>query len=202
MAQLVAATYNMHKLEEYKELLADQNIEIVSLNDYSGYEEPEENGKNFAENASIKALEAANYCDTPSFADDSGLEVEALDNAPGIYSARYAENDEARIARILKELGDNPNRRARFVCVIAIAANGEVIETFRGEVNGVIIDAPRGDNGFGYDPIFLPDGYDKTFAELSAEEKNKISHRAKAVAKAIGFVEEEMGILDDEFDDF
>ncbi|QSH41150.1 RdgB/HAM1 family non-canonical purine NTP pyrophosphatase [Lentisphaerota bacterium ZTH] len=202
MAQLVAATCNMHKLEEYRELLGDQNIEIVSLNDYSGYEEPEENGKTFAENASIKALAATNYCDIPAFADDSGLEVEALDNAPGIYSARYAENDAARISRLLQELGDNPNRRARFVCVIAIAANGEVIETFRGEIEGVIIDAPRGENGFGYDPVFLPDGYDKTFAELSQEEKNKISHRARAVAKAIEFVEEEMGILDDEFDDF
>jgi XTP/dITP diphosphohydrolase len=199
MAQIVAATYNQHKLEEYRELLADQNVEVVSLVDYDGFEEVEETGKDFAENASLKALAAANYCDIPAFADDSGLEVEALDNAPGIYSSRYAENDEARIARILEELGDNENRKARFVCVIAIAANGEIIETFRGEVPGTIAKAPRGNNGFGYDPIFVPDGYDQTFGELSAEVKNKISHRARAFQKAIEFVEDEMSVLEDEF---
>ena len=153
----------------------------------------------FAENAAIKALDACKYCDVPAFADDSGLEVEALDGRPGIHSARYAATDAERIAKLLDELKGKTNRRARFVCVIAIAANGEVIETFEGETKGTIIDSPRGSNGFGYDPIFQPDGYDCTFAELSREEKNRISHRANAYAKALEFVENEMSILDDEF---
>ena len=199
MAFIVAATGNSHKLEEYRQLLDGQNIELKSLLDYPAYPGVEENGSTFAENASIKALDACRYCDVPAFADDSGLEVEALDGRPGIHSARYAATDAERIAKLLDELKDKPNRRARFVCVIAIAANGEVIETFEGEVQGTIIDAPRGSNGFGYDPIFQPDGYDCTFAELSQEEKNKISHRANAYAKALEFVENEMSILDDEF---
>ncbi len=199
MAYIVAATGNQHKLEEYRQLLDGQNIELKSLLDYPGYPEPEENGSSFKENASIKALSACKYCDVPAFADDSGLEVEALDNRPGIFSSRYAETDEKRIARILEELKDKTNRRARFVCVIAIAVNGEVIETFEGEVKGTILEAPRGENGFGYDPIFQPDGFDKSFAELTQEEKNRISHRANAYAKALEFVEDEMSILDDDF---
>jgi len=199
MAQIVAATYNEHKLTEYRELLKDQKVEVVGLNAYKKMPEIEENGATFEENASIKALAANQYCDIPAFADDSGLEVEALDGAPGIKSARYADTDSERIARILRELGDNWNRRAKFVCVIAIALNGEVIETFRGEVHGVITMEPRGSNGFGYDPIFMPDGYDKTFGELDAEIKNKISHRAVAFQKAMQFIEDEMSVLDDDF---
>ncbi|MFA6716744.1 MAG: RdgB/HAM1 family non-canonical purine NTP pyrophosphatase [Victivallales bacterium] len=202
MSKIVAATYNLHKLEEYRELLAGQELEILSLNDCPGYEEPEENGSSFEENANLKALSAANYCDLPAFADDSGLEVEALNNAPGIYSARYAPNDPARIDRILKELEGQENRRARFVCVISVAFNGEIVGSFRGEVYGTIIKEPRGVNGFGYDPVFMPDGFDKTFAELAPEEKNKISHRARAVEKVIEFVEDEMSILDDELGAF
>lgn len=199
MAYIVAATGNQHKLAEYAQLLEGQNIELKSLNDYPGYTEPEENGTTFKENASIKALAACKYCDVPAFADDSGLEVEALDNRPGIHSSRYAATDAERIAKLLKELEGKENRRARFVCVIAIAANGEVIETFDGEVKGTILSAPRGENGFGYDPIFQPDGFDRSFAELTQEEKNRISHRANAYAKALEFVEDEMSILDDEF---
>lgn len=198
MTKIVAATCNQHKVEEYRELLAGQDLEICSLRDYPGYEEPEENGKDFEENANIKALTASEYCDNLAFADDSGLEVEALDNAPGIFSSRYAENDQKRIERLLSELEGKDNRRARFVCVISIAFNGEIAGSFRGEVYGTIIDEPRGENGFGYDPVFVPDGYDKTFAELSAEEKNKISHRANAVEKVLEFVEDEMSVLDEE----
>ncbi|MBO5668218.1 MAG: RdgB/HAM1 family non-canonical purine NTP pyrophosphatase [Lentisphaeria bacterium] len=199
MAYIVAATGNQHKLAEYAQLLDGQNIELKSLNDYPGYPEPEENGSSFEENARIKALAACKYCDVPAFADDSGLEVEALDGRPGIHSSRYAATDSERIAKLLKELDGVENRRARFVCVIAIAANGEVIETFEGEVKGTILTAPRGENGFGYDPIFQPDGFDKSFAELTQDEKNRISHRANAYAKALEFVEDEMSILDDEF---
>jgi len=202
MTKIIAGTHNQHKLEEYRELLDGQDLEIVSLNDYPEYAEPEENGKTFEENANIKALSATNYCDILAFADDSGLEVEALDNAPGIYSSRYAANDKARVERILKELEGKENRRARFVCVISIAFNNEVIGSFRGEVYGKIIDEPHGTNGFGYDPVFMPDGFDKTFAELTQEEKNKISHRANAIEKVIEFVEDEMSILDDELGSF
>ena len=199
MAYIVAATGNKHKVEEYRQLLDGQNIELRSLLDYPGYPEPEENGTTFKENASIKASAASKYCDVPAFADDSGLEVEALDGRPGIFSSRYAATDAERIAKLLDELKGQSNRRARFVCVIAIAFNGEVIETFEGEVRGTILEAPRGENGFGYDPIFQPDGFDKSFAELTQEEKNRISHRACAYARAQEFVEDEMSILDDEF---
>lgn len=199
MAYIVIGTANQHKVEEFKELLGDQNVELKSLKDYPNFPEIEENGKTFKENASIKALAVSKYCDVPAFADDSGLEVEALNNEPGIYSARYADTNEARIQKVLDKLQGETNRKARFVCVIAIAMNGEVIETFEGEVKGTIIDAPRGANGFGYDPIFVPDGYDQTFAEMPAELKNKISHRANAVKKALDFIEEEMSVLDDDF---
>ena len=199
MAYIVAATGNKHKVDEYRQLLDGQNIEIKSLLDYPAYPEPEENGNSFKENASIKALAACKYCDVPAFADDSGLEVAALGGRPGIHSSRYAATDAERIAKLLDELKGVPDRSARFVCVIAIAANGEVIETFEGEIKGKILEAPRGANGFGYDPVFQPEGFDKSFAELTPEEKNRISHRARAYAKAVEFVEDEMSILDDEF---
>ncbi len=199
MAYIVVATTNAHKVEEYKRLLADQKIELKSLADFPGYPGVEENGSTFAENASIKALDACRYCDVPAFADDSGLEVTALNGRPGIHSSRYADSDPERISRLLRELEGATDRSARFVCVIAIAINGEVIETFEGEVRGRIIDAPRGNNGFGYDPIFVPEGMDRTFAELSSEEKNQISHRAAACRKAVEFVENEMAVLDDDF---
>ena len=199
MAYIVVATQNEHKVDEYRELLKDQGVELRSLKEYPNFPEVEENGKTFAENAALKAVAASKYCDVPAFADDSGLEVEALDGRPGIHSSRYADTDTERIAKLLKELEGKENRRARFVCVIAIAANGEVIETFEGEVKGTILTAPRGENGFGYDPVFQPDGFDKSFAELTQEEKNRISHRANAYAKALEFVEDEMSILDDEF---
>lgn len=199
MAYIVAATANAHKVEEYRRLLAGQSVEIKSLLDYPNFPDVEENGSSFRENASIKALAACKYCDVPAFADDSGLEVEALDGRPGIYSSRYAATDAERIEKLLNELKGKENRRARFVCAIAIAINGEIIDVFEGEVRGVITDAPRGNGGFGYDPVFQPDGYDKTFGELPSDVKDKISHRANAYAKAVEFVENEMSILDDEF---
>ena len=198
MFTIVAATKNEHKLEELKKMIGDiDNCEIVSLNKYPNYPDVEENGETFADNASIKALAACQYCDVPAFADDSGLCVEALDGAPGIYSARYAPTDKERVAKLLKALDGVENRRAKFVCAISIASMGEVIETFIGEVHGVITTEPHGENGFGYDPVFMPDGYDKTFAELNEDEKNKISHRAKAMEAAMEFIDEEMSCLDD-----
>ena len=200
MAYIVAATATAHKVDEYRKLLEGQNVELKSLLDYPGFPGVEENGRSFIENAGIKALAACKYCDVPAFADDSGLEVEALDGRPGIYSARYAPTDKERIARLLDEMKGQTNRRARFVCAIAIAINGEVIESFEGEIKGTIVDAPRGESGFGYDPVFQPDGYDQTFGEMAPELKNRISHRANAFKLAMEFVEDEMSVLDDEFD--
>ena len=199
MTVIVAATANQHKFEEYRALLGDQDVELQSLLDYPGFTPSPETGSTFKENAALKAAEASAYCDRPTFADDSGLEITALDNAPGIYSARYGKDDADRIGRVLRELEGKTDRSARFVCVIAIAINGEVIETFEGVMEGTIIDAPRGENGFGYDPIFVPAGETRTFAEMSQEEKNQISHRARALKKALEFIEDEMSVLDDEF---
>lgn len=195
MANIVIATGNAHKVDEYRALMADDSIELQSLLDYPGFPEVEENGKTFAENAAIKAIAASKYCDAPAFADDSGLEVFALNGEPGIYSSRYAPTDPERIAKLLKNLEGKSDRSARFVCVIAIAYNGEVIETFEGEIRGTIGFEPRGENGFGYDPVFIPEGETRTFAELSSEEKNRISHRANAFRKAAEFVEEQIAAL-------
>ena len=199
MAYIVVATSNEHKVEEYRKLLDGQNVELKSLLDYPAFPGVAEDGKTFAENAGIKALAACKYCDVPAFADDSGLEVEALDGRPGVYSSRYADSDPERIAKLLKELEGKDNRRARFVCAISIAFNGEIIETFEGAVKGTITLAPRGNGGFGYDPVFQPDGYEQTFGELPQEVKNKISHRANAFKKAMDFVEDEMSVLDADF---
>jgi len=195
MAYIVVATANAHKLAEYREMLSDQDVELKSLADYPGFPGVEEDGSTFQENAEKKALAVSAFCDSAAFADDSGLEVEALNGAPGIYSARYAATDAERIGRVLRELEGKENRRARFVCVIAIAFNGEVIATFEGEVKGTLLPAPRGVGGFGYDPLFVPDGCDQTFAEMPQEQKNRISHRAKAVEKAIEFVQDQLAVL-------
>ena len=199
MTVIVAATANSHKFEEYRALLGSEDVELQCLLDYPGFKPSEETGKTFKENAAQKALEACQYCDQPTFADDSGLEITALDNAPGIYSARYGKDDADRINRVLRELEGKSDRSARFVCVIAIAINGEVIETFEGEVKGTIITEERGEGGFGYDPLFVPDGYEQTFAEMPQELKNKISHRAEAFRKAMEFIEEQMSVLDGDF---
>ena len=197
MAYIVVATRNQHKVDEYRALIDDDSVELTSLLDYPECPEIEENGKTFAENAALKAAAASKFCDSAAFADDSGLEVVALGGAPGIYSARYAETPEARIAKLLKAMENQTDRRARFVCNIAIAFNGEVIADFEGEVKGKIATAPRGEGGFGYDPVFIPDGYDLTMAELPAEEKNRISHRAVAFRKAAEFVAEQMSMFGD-----
>jgi XTP/dITP diphosphohydrolase len=191
--RFLAATNNSHKIIEFRGILGPLGIEFISPSDIGGIPEVDETGSTFEENAGLKALEAAKFADMQAFADDSGLEIEALDNAPGIYSARYADDNNGRITRVLRELKEveertgKVNRNARFVCVIAFASPENVFATFRGEVYGKIIDAPRGEGGFGYDPVFMPDGYDKTFAELAAETKDEISHRANALNKAKEF---------------
>ena len=195
MSYIVIASSNAHKVEEYRALLKDQDVELQSLADYPGFPGVEENGSTFAENASLKAAAVSKYCDAAAFADDSGLEVAALGGRPGIFSARYAENDAARRQKLLGELEGVTDRSARFVCVIAIAFNGEVIETFEGEVRGKILTEERGEGGFGYDPLFVPDGYDQTFGEMPQELKNRISHRAAAFRKAVEFIEEQFSAL-------
>jgi len=195
MSYIVIASSNAHKAAEYRELLKDQDVELQTLADYPAFPGVEETGRTFAENASLKAAAVSKYCGAAAFADDSGLEVAALDGRPGVYSARYAEDDPARRRRLLGELAGVADRRARFVCVIAIAFNGEVVETFEGEVRGRILTEERGEGGFGYDPLFVPDGYDRTFGEMPRELKNRISHRAAAFRKAMEFIEEQLSAL-------
>ena len=202
--KIVFATNNKHKLEEIRAILGPL-FEVVSLADIGCHENIPETGQTLEENALMKAEYVYNKYHLSCFADDTGLEVEALDGAPGVYSARYASledlenlenlehNSEANMARLLRELGNNNNRKARFRTVIALIQKKDVcpcgctsikeIHQFEGIVNGEIIRERRGGEGFGYDPIFQPDGYDQTFAELGADIKNQISHRARATQK-------------------
>lgn len=202
MLQLLAATSNKNKIREFQEMFdgTDNKVTIVSPATFGGLPEIIEDGATFEENSAIKAKEASRYADMAAFADDSGLVVEALNGEPGINSARYAgpdASDAQRIEKLLENMKGKTNRKAKFVCVISLAYRGNLAAQFRGEVSGIITDAPRGENGFGYDPVFIPDGYDKTFAELGAEVKDSISHRGKAFALAADFVKAELATMDD-----
>jgi XTP/dITP diphosphohydrolase len=183
---IVVATMNKGKLKEFRELLKPLNAEILGLEDVGAYADVEESGSNFAENARIKALAYSKMTEHPVLADDSGLEVKALGGQPGIHSARYAgpgASDQDRINKLLDELEKaGGSRDARFFCALAVAHNDAIVHEANGECAGVMTDAPRGDNGFGYDPIFLVPALGKTYAELSKEEKDALSHRARAVA--------------------
>ena len=188
--KIVFATNNQHKLSEIRSILGD-TIEVLSLKDIGCDVDIPETGKTLEENALQKAQYIYDHYHMDWFADDTGLEVDALGGAPGVYSARYAggegHDSEANMAKLLHELGDNSNRKARFRTVIALIIDGKV-NTFEGIVKGEIIRERRGGEGFGYDPIFQPEGYDKTFAELGMDIKNHISHRAKAVHKLAEFL--------------
>jgi XTP/dITP diphosphohydrolase len=184
MKTLVFSTNNRHKLEEVSDVLGN-NFRILSLKDVGMEVDIPEDGDTLEANALLKAryIWEAKKCDC--FADDTGLEVEALGNAPGVYSARYAgeqKSSEDNMRKLLSELHGVANRKARFRTVITAILDGKEY-LFEGIVEGKIIDAPRGQAGFGYDPVFVPEGYTETFAELGNEAKNKISHRAKAVEK-------------------
>ena len=182
--KIVFATNNQHKLSEVRQILGD-SIEVLSLNDIGCHEDIPETGTTLEANAQQKAQYVYDHYHIDCFADDTGLEVDALNGAPGVYSARYAgdgHDSEANMTKLLNELGENNNRSARFRTVIALIQQGEVHE-FEGIVNGQIIRERRGGEGFGYDPIFQPDGYDQTFAELGLDIKNQISHRARATRK-------------------
>jgi len=187
--KIVFATNNKHKLDEVRKIVAG-NIEIISLEDIGCYDDIPETADTLDGNALLKARYVKEKFGFDCFADDTGLEVEALDNAPGVYSARYAgkaHDSEANMQKLLLNMDDKENRNARFRTAIALIV-GENIHLFEGIVNGYIIKEKKGGNGFGYDPIFMPDGYSKTFAELDEEIKNAISHRAKAVKKLAAFL--------------
>jgi XTP/dITP diphosphohydrolase len=188
MIDLVFATNNKNKLQEVSSVLAGK-ICLSSLSDIGCYDDIPETGHTFHENASQKSHYIVDRYHKNCFADDSGLEVEALNNEPGVYSARYSgsRDMEENMALLLKNLQDVSNRKAAFVTVISLIFDGKEY-FFEGRVSGEIIESKRGNQGFGYDPLFLPDGYDKTFAEMDEAEKNAISHRAIAVKKLIDFL--------------
>lgn len=187
--KIVFATNNSHKLEEIRQILGE-SIEVLSLADINCHDDIPETAPTLEGNAMMKARYVYDKYGTPCFADDTGLEVEALDGAPGVYSARYAggegHDSEANMRKLLHELEGKKNRRAQFRTVIALIEQKDgkpVAHTFEGKIEGHISDEKRGTSGFGYDPIFVPEGYEQSFAELGNEIKNKISHRARAVAR-------------------
>ena len=187
--QLIVATHNTHKTREIEQIL-EPGFAIRDLTAHPEISQTAESGTSFEENAELKALAVSKKLPGLVIADDSGLEVEALGGAPGIHSARYAgtnASDEEKIAKLLRQLAKvdakSDQRRARFRCVLAVARDGQMLATFEGVVEGKIAERPSGSHGFGYDPVFIPDGFEKTFAELPKELKNNISHRANAIRK-------------------
>ena len=187
--KLVFATNNPHKLQEVSSILKGK-VDIISLDDVHCHEEIPETADTLEENALLKAEYIYNNYHLNCFADDTGLEIEALNNEPGVYSARYAgtdKNPEANMMKVLQQLENQSNRKARFRTVIALIMDGKTY-LFEGIVNGTITKAKQGNAGFGYDPIFMPEGYEHTFAELGEEVKNKISHRSIAIKKLCEFL--------------
>ena len=187
MKRLLLATRNAHKAREIQEILGPA-FELRDLMAYPEISEIVESGWSFEQNAKLKAIAVSKELPALIIADDSGLEVEALGGAPGVYSARYAgknATDKQNVEKLLSELmragAKTHQRKARFRCVIALARAGKLVDTFNGAVEGTIVNRPRGSHGFGYDPIFVPNGFGQTFAELPPEVKNRISHRAKAI---------------------
>ncbi|SDB95336.1 XTP/dITP diphosphohydrolase [Pelagirhabdus alkalitolerans] len=186
MKKILIATQNRGKVNDFKTLFEPKQIAVWSLLDIDDIEDVEETGTTFAENATLKAETIANRLNMPVLADDSGLEVDALNKEPGVYSARYAgteKNDQKNLEKVLDNLKgvSDPNRTARFVCALALAKPNEETIIEYGYCEGEITKVPQGDQGFGYDPIFKPKGYTKTMGELPIEEKNKISHRRQAL---------------------
>jgi XTP/dITP diphosphohydrolase len=184
--RLVIASHNPGKVREIAALLARFPVEVVSATSL-GLDEPEETGASFVANAMLKARAAAEAAGLPALADDSGLSVAALDGSPGIYSARWGGEDKdfgTAMARVERELGDR-DRSASFVCALTLAWPDGNCETFEGRVDGALTWPPRGDRGFGYDPMFVADGRAETFGEMDQDEKHRISHRADAFAKLV-----------------
>ena len=191
--KLVIATHNEGKLREIRELLAPHGIECIGAAEL-GLPEPEEIGNNFVDNAELKAREAADLSGLPALADDSGLSVDALHGMPGIFSARWAEDEAGnrdfgrameRVRREVEAAGEEAGHDAHFTCALSIAWPDGTIESFEGKVHGTLAWPPRGDKGFGYDPIFVANGMDRTFAEIDPAQKHAISHRAEAFRKLV-----------------
>ncbi len=191
MKKLVFATNNAHKLREVSEMLSEE-FELLSLSAIDCNDDIPETGATLEANAAQKSFYIWDRFGIDCFADDTGLEIGALNNEPGVYSARYAGEEksaEANVAKVLEKMEGLTNRSARFRCVISLIIEGKE-EQFEGIVNGTIIDERRGATGFGYDPIFVPEGHTHTFAEMAPEEKNKISHRGNAFEKLVRFLKE------------
>jgi len=187
--KLVLATNNPHKVEEIKSILSDLEVEILTPEDFDSFPDLKEEGSTLEENAISKAMATCQFTGLPSLADDTGLEVEALDGAPGVRSARFAgetatyDDNNRKLLSLLEGL-PKQKRNAAFRCVIAIAFAEQEVQTVEGRAEGIIIERPQGKRGFGYDPLFYYSPLGKTFAELSPHEKNRVSHRAKALARA------------------
>ncbi len=184
--KIFLATKNIGKINEFKKLVENKNLEVLSILDSEDIPEVEENGKTFEENSQKKAVEIAKYLNMVTISDDSGLCVDYLNGAPGIYSARYSgedATDEKNIDKLLTDMKQAENREAKFVSVVSVGKpNGEVY-SFRGEATGKILSERRGSNGFGYDPVFLSDDLGKSFGESNSDEKKSVSHRARAFEK-------------------
>lgn len=188
MKEAIIATHNPGKVKEFKEILEPRGYDVKSLAEIGFTEEIEETGHTFEENAILKAEAVAKAVNKMVIADDSGLSIDNLGGRPGVYSARYAgeqKDDQANIEKVLSELKgiEKEQRTARFRCALAVSIPGEETKTVEGHVEGYIAEEPRGKYGFGYDPIFIVKDKDKTMAELTSDEKNKISHRADALKK-------------------
>jgi XTP/dITP diphosphohydrolase len=195
ITRLIIATHNPHKREELLRILHEatqSRVEILTLGDINPpIGEIEETGLTLEDNALIKALAVHEKVLIPTIADDTGLEVDALDGAPGVFSARYSGENatyESNVTKLLAEMQGKPDRRAKFSTVIAFIDENDNQHFFRGEVEGEIAIVPRGTNGFGYDPIFVPENGEKTFAEMTSEEKNGISHRSRALKKFVEYL--------------
>lgn len=199
MVRLLIATNNPGKAREYQEILADLPVDLTFPTDEGLTLDPEETGSTFEENAIIKARAFAQASSLLTLADDSGLEIDALNGEPGVYSARYGntakEDHQGRYRRVLEKLTNTPaeKRTARFKCVVAVATGERLVGTADGAVEGVITFAPKGEGGFGYDPIFLVPEFGRTMAELTPDEKNSISHRSRAVRAALPMIEKWCG---------
>lgn len=197
MKKILIGTTNEGKVNDFKQLLENEQIQVLSLRDLDNAIDVEETGTTFAENAILKAETLSRYYNQIVIADDSGLEIEALNGKPGVYSARYAgehKSDEDNINKVLSEMEGIPfhNRKAAFVCVLALAVPGQETKIFEGKCEGYITEKPKGNNGFGYDPIFYVPEKEKTMAELSLGGKNELSHRKRAIDKLKEYWEQEM----------
>ena len=195
--KLVIATHNAGKLREIRELLAPYGIECLGAAELD-LPEPEETGNSFVDNAELKARQAADLSGLPALADDSGLSVDALHGMPGIFSARWAEDETGnrdfarameRVNREVTEAGEDAGHDAHVVCALSLAWPDGNIETFEGKVHGTLTWPPRGDRGFGYDPVFVATGMDQTFAEIDPADKHAISHRADAFRQLVAFLD-------------